>query len=105
MAEQKKVKEAGLKLSPHQIVIRPLLTEKGIHRASRSNQYSFEVHTAATKDDIREAVEDLFNVKVVRVATQNRLGKWRRFKYRQGQSKVWKKAIVTLSDEHRLDFF
>lgn len=102
---QVKPQSAGLQLSPHQVIVRPLLTEKGIHRASRNNQYAFEVHTAATKDDIRAAVEDLFNVKVVRVATQNRLGKWRRFKNKQGQSKVWKKAIVTLSSEHRLDFF
>ena len=102
---QVKPQSAGLQLSPHQVIVRPLLTEKGIHRASRNNQYAFEVHTAATKDDIRAAVEDLFNVKVVRVATQNRLGKWRRFKNKQGESKVWKKAIVTLSSEHRLDFF
>ncbi len=102
---QAKLQSAGLQLSPHQVIVRPLLTEKGIHRASRNNQYAFEVHTAATKDDIRSAVEELFNVKVTRVATQNRLGKWRRFKNRQGQSKLWKKAIVTLSSEHRLDFF
>lgn len=97
--------ESGLTLSPHQVIIRPLLTEKGVHRASRANQYSFEVHPSATKTDIRAAIEDLFNVKVERVATQNRLGKWRRHKYRQGQSKVWKKAIVTLNSEHKLDFF
>ncbi len=102
---QNKIKSAGLQLTPHQIIVRPLLSEKGIHRASRNNQYAFEVHTAANKDEIRAAVEELFNVKVVRVATQNRLGKWRRFKNKQGQSKVWKKAIVTLSSEHRLDFF
>lgn len=99
------VPPSGLVLTPQQVVIRPLLTEKGVHRASRNNQYSFEVHPSATKIDIRDAIEDLFNVKVVRVATQNRLGKFRRFKYRQGQSKTWKKAVVTLSDEHRLDFF
>lgn len=97
--------ESGLSLSSHQVIIRPLLTEKGIHRASRANQYAFEVHPKATKIDIREAIEDLFNVKVERVATQNRLGKWRRHKHKQGQSKTWKKAIVTLNSEHRLDFF
>lgn len=97
--------ESGLTLSPHQVVIRPLLSEKGVHRASRDNQYAFEVHPQATKTDIRAAIEDLFNVKVVRVATQNRLGKWRRTRYRNGQSKTWKKAIVTLGAEHKLDFF
>ncbi len=65
--------ESGLTLSPHQVIIRPLLDGKRVHRASRANQYSFEVHPSATKTDIRAAIEDLFNVKVERVTTQNRL--------------------------------
>jgi large subunit ribosomal protein L23 len=100
-----KVASANLVLSPHQIVLRPLVTEKGVHRATRHNQYAFEVNPKASKDDVRSAVEDLFNVKVLRVATQNRKGKNRRYKMKQGQTKLWKKAIVTLSSEHRIDFF
>jgi large subunit ribosomal protein L23 len=100
-----KLASANLVLSPHQIVLRPLVTEKGVHRATRHNQYAFEVNPVATKDDIRSAVEDLFNVKVERVATQNRKGKTRRYRMKQGQTKAWKKAIVTLSAEHRIDFF
>ena len=47
------------RLQPHQIILRPVVTEKGMHRSSRYNQYAFEVNTLATKDDIRRAVEEL----------------------------------------------
>jgi large subunit ribosomal protein L23 len=92
-------------LESHQIILRPLVTEKGMHKASRCNAYAFEVNRLADKDDIRRAVEELFEVKVVAVRTQNRLGKARRSKYRQGKTRTWKKAIVTLDPEHRIDFF
>jgi large subunit ribosomal protein L23 len=99
------VTKTGLDLSPHQIVLRPLVTEKGMHKASRYNAYAFEVNRLAGKDDIRRAVEELFDVKVVRVNTQNRKGKPRRTRFRWGTTKAWKKAIVTLDPEHRIDFF
>jgi large subunit ribosomal protein L23 len=97
--------KVGLKLEPHQIILRPLVTEKGMHKASRNNSYTFEVNPLAGKDDIRHAVEELFNVKVVRVNTLNRKGKPRRTRFRWGYTKAWKKAIVTLDPEHRIDFF
>src|SRR5262245_50092174 len=90
----------GYTLEPHQIIIRPLVTEKGMHRSTRLNQYAFEVATEAGKKDIREAVETLFNVKVLKVRTQSRQGKKRRYKFRNGETKAWKKAIVTLGAEH-----
>ena len=92
-------------LESHQIILRPLVTEKGMHKASRCNAYAFEVNRLADKDDIRRAVEELFEVKVTAVRTQNRLGKARKSRYRQGKTKTWKKAIVTLDPEHRIDFF
>jgi large subunit ribosomal protein L23 len=92
-------------LAPYQVILRPLVTEKGMHRSTRNNQYAFEVSTLATKDDIRRAVEDLFHVKVDKVRTQNRRGKPRRHRFKQGQTKAWKKAIITLDPEHRIDFF
>lgn len=93
------------RLAPHQVVLRPLVTEKGMHKATRYNAYAFEVNKAATKDDIRHAVEELFDVTVVAVHTQNRKGKPRRSKYRMGVTKSWKKAIVTLDPEDRINFF
>jgi large subunit ribosomal protein L23 len=92
-------------LEPHQIILRPLVTEKGMHRSSRHNAYAFEVNRQATKDDVRRAVEELFNVKVLRVHTQNRKGKPRRTRFSSGYTKDWKKAIVKLHSEHRIDFF
>jgi large subunit ribosomal protein L23 len=95
----------GRRLESYQVILRPLVTEKGIHRSSRNNQYSFEINALATKDDVRRAVEDLFNVKVEKVCTQTRKGKHRRHRHKQGMTKGWKKAIVTLNAEHRIDFF
>jgi large subunit ribosomal protein L23 len=99
------ITKTKLELAPHQIILRPLVTEKGMHKASRFNAYAFEVNRLAGKEDIRRAVEELFDVKVVRVNTQNRKGKPRRNKFRWGATKAWKKAIVTLDPEHRIDFF
>ena len=102
-------KTAGQKtrmvLEPHQIILRPLVTEKGMHRATRNNQYAFEINPLATKDDVRRAVEELFTVKVLKVRTQNRKGKPRRHRFRMGFTKDWKKALVTLHNESRIDFF
>lgn len=95
----------GYTLTLHQVVIRPLVTEKGVHKATRFNRYAFEVHPAASKDQIKAAVEELFNVKVIGVATQNRIGKTRRYKMKEGKTKAWKKAIVKLHAESKLEFF
>ena len=76
-----------------------------MHKANRCNAYAFEVNRMAGKDDVRRAIEELFDVKVVCVRTQNRKGKPRRAGYRVAVTKSWKKAIVTLNPEHRIDFF
>lgn len=92
-------------LESYQVILRPLVTEKNMHRSTRNNQYAFEINPRATKDDVRRAVEDLFSVKVEKVRTQNRRGKSRRHRFKLGQTKAWKKAIVTLNEEHRIDFY
>ena len=97
--------KTNLNLTPQQIILRPLVTEKGMHKANRYHAYAFEVNRLAGKDDIRKAVEELFDVRVVAVRTQNRKGKPRRTRFRFGYTKAWKKAIVTLDPEHRIDFF
>ncbi len=99
------IERHNLNLAPHQIIIRPLVTEKGMHKANRNNAYAFEVNRLAGKDDIRHAVEELFDVKVTAVRTQNRKGKPRRTKMRMSVTKAWKKAIVTLDTEDRINFF
>jgi large subunit ribosomal protein L23 len=94
----------GPKLEPHQIVVRPLITEKVTHQSQQHSEkreewtptYSFEVNPWATKDEIKAAVEELFDVQVAKVRTQNRPGKHRRFRGRMGRLTNWKKAIVKL---------
>lgn len=92
-------------LEPYQVIVKPLVTEKGMHRATRNNAYAFEVSMLATKEDVKRAVEELFEVKVLKVHTQNRRGKPRRTRMRYGHTKDWKKAIVTLDPEHRIEMF
>lgn len=105
MSEEKTTTVGGLHLEPYQVVLRPLITEKGTHQFNRYNAYPFEVHPQATKEQIKKAVETLFSVRVLSVRTQNRLGKPRRYKARMSYLKNWKKAIVSLHKEDRIDFF
>lgn len=95
----------SITLEPHQVILKPLVTEKGMHKSTRNNAYAFEINRLATKEDVKRAVETLFDVKVVKVATQNRKGKARRTRFRLGRTSDWKKAIVTLDAEHRINFF
>ena len=97
--------EAKRKMDAYHVVRRPLITEKGTLQSERDNTYSFEVNADATKEDIREAVQLLFEVRVVRVLTQNRRGKPRRVRYHRGKTRRWKKAVVQLHDEDRITFF
>ncbi|QDT01523.1 50S ribosomal protein L23 [Adhaeretor mobilis] len=97
--------KTSLELQPHQVIIKPLVTEKGMHKSTRNNAYAFEVNRLATKADVRKAVEELFEVRVLKVHTQNRQGKLRRTRARMGRTADWKKAIVTLDPEHRINFF
>ena len=94
----------GPELEPHQIVLRPLVTEKGTHQSTRYNAFTFEVHPLADKLQIRDAVEQLFKVRVVEVRTMNCLGKNKRFKGQLGRLANWKKAIVKLNTEDKIDF-
>jgi large subunit ribosomal protein L23 len=97
--------KTSITLEPHQVVVKPLVTEKGMHRSTRNNAYAFEVNRLATKADVRRAIEELFEVKVLKVNVQNRKGKPRRTKMHYGYTQDWKKAIVTLDAEHRIELF
>jgi len=92
-------------LEPHQVILRPLVTEKGMHRATRNNAYAFEVNRLATKKDVKQAIESLFDVHVMKVHIQNRKGKPRKTRFSFGYTNDWKKAIVTLNAEHRIEIF
>ena len=96
---------SGVTLEPYQIILRPLVTEKGTEQSELYNTYSFEVNPAAGKHEIRYAVEQLWNVRVLKVRTQTRVGKPRRHKMSHGYTKAWKKAVVQLHPDDRIAFF
>ncbi|MBM3302959.1 MAG: 50S ribosomal protein L23 [Deltaproteobacteria bacterium] len=92
-------------LEEYKIIRRPIITEKGTALKDLSNQLMFEVDPRANKSEIRKAVEKIFKVTVLAVQTQNRLGKRKRLGRFAGRRKNWKKAIVTLREGDRVDFF
>lgn len=87
------------------IIIKPLVTEKSTHLQQTRNAYAFEVHGNANKPEIKKAVEKLYNVKVVDVRTMTRKGKPRRTKYKMTSSPNWKRAVVVLDENSRIDLF
>ncbi len=89
----------------HEIIKRPLITEKSTRQKERENQIAFIVDPKANKVEIRQAVEKLFKVKVERVHTMNLLGKQKRMGRNIGWKSDWKKAIVTLKEGSRIEFF
>jgi len=86
----------------YDIIIAPVITEKATV-ASERNQVIFKVARNATKPQIKEAVEKLFDVKVKSVNTLNRPGKMKVFRGRFGMQQDSKRAIVTLEEGHRID--
>lgn len=87
------------------IVRRPMITEKSTRQKEEGRQYVFEVDRDANKIEIQAAIERLFKVTVLQVRTSNVLGKMKRLGRRYGKRADWKKAIVTLKEGDRIDFF
>jgi len=85
-------------MNAHEIIRRPRLSEKTVHLQNNRNAYTFQVHGKANKAQIRDAVEELFSVKVRKVNTMNCRGKDRRTRLGTGKTADWKKAIVTLRE-------
>jgi large subunit ribosomal protein L23 len=86
----------------YDVILAPVITEKATI-ASEQNKVTFKVRQDATKPQIKEAVEKLFDVKVKRVNTLVREGKQKMFKGRRGQRSDSKRAIVTLEEGHKID--
>jgi large subunit ribosomal protein L23 len=87
------------------VIIKPLVTEKSTHQQATRNAYAFQVHRDANKQQIKHAVEKLYDVKVVDVRTMNRKGKPRRSRFKMAHTAAWKKAIVVLAEESRIELF
>ena len=82
-------------MRPEEIIIAPVITEKS-NDQMQMGKYTFEVNKKATKVEIANAVEKLFNVKVLNVNTMTVRGKTKRVRYVEGKTSDWKKAIVTI---------
>ena len=89
----------------HDVIRRPLVTEKSNIGREESNLVTFAVAPDATKQDIRRAVEDLFDVKVLDVRTMRMPRKSRRVGRYAGRKPEWKKALVRLAEGQAIEFF
>ena len=92
----------------HDIIMEAIFTERSTSLTDNNNAYTFRVAPAATKIDIKRAVEEAFDVKVIDVRTMNVRGKkvsrWAKRRFIEGRTSTWKKAMVTLMPGHQIDF-
>ncbi len=91
-------------MDARQIIIRPIVSEKS-YAAIDHNKYSFEVHPKASKDHVRSAVEEIFNVRVIGVNTLNVKPKPKRRGVTSGRTRAWKKAVVRVSPGESIPVF
>ena len=91
--------------SPYQVVLRPLLTEKGTRLKEAGNQYLFRVAKTANKIEIKQAIEQLFRVTVLDVRTLRVRGKTKRLGRFQGRRPDWKKAVATLKEGDMIELY
>ncbi len=90
--------------NPQDVVRHIMLSEKGTAMTERDNQYVFKVDRAANKVEIKQAVEQIFKVKVLNVNTMNRQGKKKRLRTQKyGRTSNWKRAVVTLGKGDSID--
>ena len=92
-------------IAQRDIILAPLISEKGTALAEGANQFLFKVRPEANKIEVKRAVEALFKVKVVEVRVARYLGKVRRIGRSMGRRSDWKKAYVTLKEGDKIDFF
>ena len=94
-----------MSLHATQIILKPLVTEKSTWESGARNRYAFEVHPNANKQMIRDAIQKLYSVRVVGVSTQNKSGKYRRTRWGTFKTRNWKKAVVAVHTDDRIDLF
>ena len=91
-------------MDPTSVIIRPVVSEKSSVLAS-ADKYTFRVHASAHKTQIRQAIESLFDVKVVEVRTMSVKSKPKRRGYNSGRTRQWKKAIVQVRPGDSIPIF
>ena len=89
---------------PREVIIRPVITEHS-YDMMNNNTYTFEVAKSSNKVEIAQAIEAIFNVKVVKVNTLNVKSKPKRVRYQGGRTRTWKKSMVTLAEGDTIELF
>lgn len=91
-----------MRLGLYDVILEPLITEKSTAQREK-NKYTFKVHSEANKSSVKESVEKLFNVHVMKVTTRIVPGRWKRVRFRPGLTSEWKKATVTLKEGEKIE--
>jgi large subunit ribosomal protein L23 len=94
----------SIKGDPRDVIIAPVVSEKS-YSLLDNNAYTFRVHPDANKTEIRQAVESIWDVRVVSVNTMNRRGKSKRFRFTSGRRADTKRAVVTLAEGDKIEIF
>ena len=92
-------------MDPHQIIIRPVISEKSYNLIESEGQYTFQVDRRANKNQIKRAVEEAFDVQVQKVNTAHVKSKPKRQGLTRGRTSTWKKAVVKLAEGDRIELF
>ncbi|MGH2683339.1 MAG: 50S ribosomal protein L23 [Actinomycetota bacterium] len=90
--------------SPSDVILRPVVSEKS-YAGLEQNRYTFVVSPDANKTEIREAVQSIWSVRVLKVSTLNRRGKSKRFRWTQGRRPDERRAVVTLAPGDSIEIF
>jgi large subunit ribosomal protein L23 len=91
-------------VNPRQVIVRPIVSEKS-YALLAANKYTFRIHPDAHKTQVRQAVEEIFGVRVTAVQTMSVKSKPKRRGYTSGRTRSWKKAIVQLHPEDSIELF
>ena len=94
-----------MKRNPRDIIVRPIVTEKTIAMQDQDNKVTFEVKKGANKVEVRQAIEEIFNVKVEKVNIVNTKPKTKRMGRYEGKTSAVRKAIVKLAPGESIEFF
>jgi large subunit ribosomal protein L23 len=92
-------------MDAHQIIIRPVISEKSYNLIESEGQYTFQVDRRANKNQIKRAVEEAFDVRVQKVNTAHVKSKPKRQGWTRGRTSTWKKAVVKLAEGDRIELF
>ncbi|HWC13942.1 MAG TPA: 50S ribosomal protein L23 [Actinomycetota bacterium] len=95
---------SSTKSGPRDVILAPVVSEKS-YSLLDNNAYTFQVHPQANKTEIRQAVEQIWGVKVLSVNTINRKGKTKRFRFTQGKRADTKRAVVKLAAGDKIEIF